>query len=203
YAGGTGGAIPPSFGSDTRRCLTFPLATPPKLSILAASIPPVHDRGCGGPDVPKHGRAGGSPFCQSGVCAWRRLSGWVHGNVVPASPDDWPDRGAKSRRSPAGGRCERRDPTRSQSTVARHRVIAATSGRPERRTCLRLPRPGFNVPQEDCMSRHPRPITIVVADDDPDDRMMVEEAFQENRLKNTLVFVENGEELIDCLRGEG
>ncbi len=53
------------------------------------------------------------------------------------------------------------------------------------------------------MSRHPRPITIVVADDDPDDRMMVEEAFQENRLKNTLVFVENGEELIDCLRGEG
>jgi CheY-like chemotaxis protein len=48
-----------------------------------------------------------------------------------------------------------------------------------------------------------RPITIVVADDDPDDRMMIEEAFEENRLHNSLAFVEDGEELIDYLRAEG
>jgi len=48
-----------------------------------------------------------------------------------------------------------------------------------------------------------KPITIVVADDDPDDRLMIEEAFDENRLKNNLVFVEDGEELIDYLRRTG
>jgi CheY-like chemotaxis protein len=46
-------------------------------------------------------------------------------------------------------------------------------------------------------------ITIVIADDDPDDRMMIEEAFEENRLNNTLAFVEDGEELIEYLRAEG
>ena len=48
-----------------------------------------------------------------------------------------------------------------------------------------------------------RSITIVVADDDPDDRMMIEEAFEENRLKNNLEFVEDGEQLIDYLKGAG
>ncbi|MGI9415555.1 MAG: response regulator [Hyphomicrobiales bacterium] len=48
-----------------------------------------------------------------------------------------------------------------------------------------------------------KPITIVVADDDPDDRMMIEEAFEENRLANNLAFVEDGEELIDFLRCSG
>ena len=53
------------------------------------------------------------------------------------------------------------------------------------------------------LDKNGRPITIVVADDDPDDRMMIEEAFEENRLKNNLAFVEDGEQLIDYLRGEG
>lgn len=48
-----------------------------------------------------------------------------------------------------------------------------------------------------------RAITIVVADDDPDDRMMIEEAFEENRLNNHLKFVEDGEQLIEYLRQEG
>lgn len=48
-----------------------------------------------------------------------------------------------------------------------------------------------------------RPITIVVADDDPDDRMLIEEAFEENRLSNNLAFVEDGEQLLDYLRCEG
>jgi CheY-like chemotaxis protein len=47
------------------------------------------------------------------------------------------------------------------------------------------------------------PITILVADDDPDDRMMIEEAFEENRVANTVEFVEDGEELMAYLRREG
>ena len=46
-------------------------------------------------------------------------------------------------------------------------------------------------------------ITIIIADDDSDDRMLIEDAFQESRLATPLVFVENGEQLLQCLRGEG
>ena len=45
-----------------------------------------------------------------------------------------------------------------------------------------------------------QPISILVADDDPDDRMMIEEAFVENRFSNKLVFVEDGEQLLAYLR---
>ena len=48
-----------------------------------------------------------------------------------------------------------------------------------------------------------RPISILVADDDPDDRLMIEEAFLERRLKNQLDFVEDGEELLQYLKREG
>lgn len=48
-----------------------------------------------------------------------------------------------------------------------------------------------------------RPISILVADDDPDDRMMIEEAFTENRVANKIVFVEDGEQLLAYLRREG
>ena len=39
------------------------------------------------------------------------------------------------------------------------------------------------------------PITILMADDDADDRRLTEEAFEEARLINDLRFVENGEQL--------
>lgn len=45
-------------------------------------------------------------------------------------------------------------------------------------------------------------VTIVIADDDSDDRMLIEDAFVESRLANPLVFVENGEQLLKCLRSE-
>ncbi|MEO1331383.1 MAG: response regulator [Pseudomonadota bacterium] len=48
-----------------------------------------------------------------------------------------------------------------------------------------------------------RPITILIADDDADDRMMIEEAFEENRLTNPIAFVENGEEVLAYLKREG
>ncbi len=45
-----------------------------------------------------------------------------------------------------------------------------------------------------------KPITILIADDDKDDQMLLKEAFQESRLRNELHFVENGEELMEYLR---
>jgi len=46
-------------------------------------------------------------------------------------------------------------------------------------------------------------ITIVLADDDPDDRQLTEEAFSENRLVNQLHCVEDGEQLMDYLHRRG
>ena len=53
------------------------------------------------------------------------------------------------------------------------------------------------------MSRFSKPITILYADDDPEDRMLIKDAWQENRLANELHFVEDGEELINYLRRRG
>lgn len=53
------------------------------------------------------------------------------------------------------------------------------------------------------MDRKGNPIRILIADDDPDDRMLAEEALEENRLANDLHFVEDGEELMDYLRRRG
>lgn len=53
------------------------------------------------------------------------------------------------------------------------------------------------------MNRSPRPITILMADDDADDRLMTREAFAESRLANDLRFVEDGEELLDYLKRRG
>jgi CheY-like chemotaxis protein len=47
--------------------------------------------------------------------------------------------------------------------------------------------------------RSGRPITILMADDDADDRFMTRDAFRESRLANELRFVEDGEELMDYL----
>jgi CheY-like chemotaxis protein len=53
------------------------------------------------------------------------------------------------------------------------------------------------------MSMKKRSIIILIADDDAEDRMLLKEALEENRLKNTLQFVENGEELMDYLHHRG
>ncbi len=46
-------------------------------------------------------------------------------------------------------------------------------------------------------------ITILIADDDADDRMMAREALEECRLANALYFVEDGVELLAYLRRQG
>jgi two-component system response regulator len=53
------------------------------------------------------------------------------------------------------------------------------------------------------MSNRSKPITILLADDDPDDRQLTKEAFEENHLANELRFVADGEELMDYLHQRG
>jgi two-component system response regulator len=56
------------------------------------------------------------------------------------------------------------------------------------------------------MNKHGKPITILVADDDADDRLMAREAFEESRgasRVSNLRFVEDGVELMDYLKRQG
>src|SRR4028119_2323254 len=53
------------------------------------------------------------------------------------------------------------------------------------------------------MTTSAKPITILMADDDADDRMMTKEAFEESRVTNDLRFVVDGEELMDYLKRRG
>jgi CheY-like chemotaxis protein len=48
-----------------------------------------------------------------------------------------------------------------------------------------------------------KPVTILVADDDADDRKLTAEAFAESKLLNDLRFVENGVEVLDYLNRRG
>jgi two-component system response regulator len=50
---------------------------------------------------------------------------------------------------------------------------------------------------------NPKPITILMADDDPDDRQLTREAFEEAKLANDIRFVEDGVELLDYLHRRG
>ncbi len=53
------------------------------------------------------------------------------------------------------------------------------------------------------MNTSPKSISIVMADDDADDRLLAADALAECRLANDLHFVENGEELLDYLYRRG
>jgi CheY-like chemotaxis protein len=53
------------------------------------------------------------------------------------------------------------------------------------------------------MRKPKNPITILLAEDDPDDRILVKKAFQQSHLLNDLRFVGDGEELMDYLHQTG
>ncbi|MED5550823.1 MAG: response regulator [Pseudomonadota bacterium] len=53
------------------------------------------------------------------------------------------------------------------------------------------------------MSQDNRLFTILMVDDDPDDRLLFKEACEEVRLRNPLEFLENGEQLVDYLKRRG
>jgi CheY-like chemotaxis protein len=52
--------------------------------------------------------------------------------------------------------------------------------------------------------RHKIPVTILIADDDEDDRMLTQQALEAAHISNAVRFVEDGEQLLDYLyqRGE-
>jgi two-component system response regulator len=53
------------------------------------------------------------------------------------------------------------------------------------------------------MSDRGRSVTILMADDDADDRLLTKEAFEASHLKNDLKFVQDGVELLDYLNRRG
>lgn len=53
------------------------------------------------------------------------------------------------------------------------------------------------------MNDHARPIVILLADDDEEDRMLAADALEESRVVNDLRFVQDGEELLDYLYHRG
>ena len=46
-------------------------------------------------------------------------------------------------------------------------------------------------------------ISVLVAEDDADDRLLIKDAFKENSVSNPLTFVNDGEELMDYLHRRG
>ncbi len=53
------------------------------------------------------------------------------------------------------------------------------------------------------MKTKPELVTVLMADDDQDDCLLVKEAFEENEFNSDLRFVEDGEALMDYLRQNG
>jgi len=53
------------------------------------------------------------------------------------------------------------------------------------------------------MRKNVKPVVFLMADDDPDDRLLIREAFQESLISNSIYFVEDGVELMDYLRQQG
>ena len=51
--------------------------------------------------------------------------------------------------------------------------------------------------------KHDKRVAILIAEDDPDDRLLIRKAFEDSRLLNHLHFVEDGEELMDYLHQRG
>ena len=47
------------------------------------------------------------------------------------------------------------------------------------------------------------PVVILMAEDDPDDRLLVRDALEASRLANPINFVDNGKELMDYLNQKG
>src|SRR5438874_8835368 len=53
------------------------------------------------------------------------------------------------------------------------------------------------------MAAHAKPIVILLADDDEEDRMLTSDELEESRVVNDLRFVEDGEDLLDYLYRRG
>src|ERR1700761_5315626 len=69
-----------------------------------------------------------------------------------------------------------------------------------RRRRAQKPRGGSMQPMDD---RSGRPITILMADDDEDDRDLTRDALESTDCVEQMEFVADGQELVDYLRGDG
>jgi CheY-like chemotaxis protein len=56
---------------------------------------------------------------------------------------------------------------------------------------------------ERLMKPTPQPIRLLLAEDDPDDQLLIREALTESRIANELDVVSDGEELLDYLKRRG
>src|SRR5215203_5919194 len=63
--------------------------------------------------------------------------------------------------------------------------------------------PQMSMNLEGLRKKSAKPVTILMADDDPDDRALTKEAFEESKLANDLRFVVDGQELLDYLNRRG
>ena len=52
-------------------------------------------------------------------------------------------------------------------------------------------------------NQNSKPVTLLLAEDDPDDRLLAQQALEKSRLVSDLRCVEDGEELLDYLRRRG
>lgn len=52
-------------------------------------------------------------------------------------------------------------------------------------------------------TQHHKPLHVLIADDDPDDRLMTSEALSQSLTPSKISFVEDGEELLDYLHRRG
>jgi len=68
---------------------------------------------------------------------------------------------------------------------------------------MTVPGDGQGSEKADDMSDEHALFTILMVDDDPDDRLLFKEACEEVRLRNPLHFLENGEQLVDYLKRRG
>lgn len=68
---------------------------------------------------------------------------------------------------------------------------------------LSLPYPSLNQKEVQSNDSRKKKITILVADDDPDDRLLLEDALEETHLAENVKFVQDGEELMDYLLVNG
>lgn len=53
------------------------------------------------------------------------------------------------------------------------------------------------------MKHKSKPVNILMAEDDPDDRLLTQEAVREAKLTNEINFVDDGEELMQYLKSSG
>jgi signal transduction histidine kinase/AmiR/NasT family two-component response regulator len=87
--------------------------------------------------------------------------------------------------------------------LERHGGAITAVGRPGRGATFVFTMPVEQRARPRRMGPGETPVTILIADDDAEDRVLIEEAFGEANLANRIHFVEDGEQLTQYLRREG